>query len=995
MTICSLAVLQLAALLFNWSDKPSWVHSSSVRTAEVRMPDGKVESIRMPFGWSRLNIEKCDAPGLKFSDSAPVLPPEPARECETARAGRTSDDNEPLAAMTDAAGWRVECSDAEASVETSRDKVIFGDGSVRLWYRAKGDSPSVRMVPPGGGIAVAQPFSAVSLWVYGYRYSYSPRLDPDYVIPVMTAEFEDSDGKPFSLRIDHPRGWGGYWFKHWHNLAGPEREKALRGGCVFRGISVSGFKNRDYSIAVDMTSFCAFREGLGRPDVRPRPKRPYSLFPDQPQGMNTGAGRLEFPTTPDTVVPPGVAENPDLEFRFPAKPEESWDDLAFRWKGGEWTALAHGGGVVPRSAARGGVFKFRRVGNSVVLDMKCAPGGEAEKVSFGVPALGPDARKWYVPYLYSCVPEPGAKRNTRPGVMAFKRGADTLFASATFDWYLTGASAPYGSKDAPFGGVTYAKRTDGRRNPCYERVVWSVSPTFSEVLPNVANPPSLYRREAGSRAFAFSTPRGKTRATLLEEWRATRRSGMNRVYVNDHEDMWRDYMESFTFKTNAAPLKGGDAAQLAFGRQMRETLGYRYGPYNNFSDYPPTNENWNPDFVALEPDGQPRTSWVRSYLPKPAWAATMCERLCGAIAAKFPFDNCYSDVSTAYSPWDRQDYDARIPGAGTLSASFYAYGEILRMQQGIWKGPVHSEGWNHPYYAGLTTGDFARDDYYFGGRDFPGSDAPPWIVDYDLLRIHPLGCGVAMGSMRLFYGDGRFRPKDADAAVDRYLAAILAFGHGPRLDGVGAERMRGYFMVLPMSTAYCVAKVASIGYGDGSGRTVPTSEAVASGAVRRSQVLVEYDNGTRIAANGSMELPFRLDWNGETLELPPGGYVGAAGDGSKVFSGTVGGRRADLAVCKDFVYFDGRGKFASFAEGGSDGPAARLFGESSMFPVEGAEEVVLYSGAKCAEVPYEASKVVALDVDGREMPSAGKWKAQGGRTRLERANGVYSYRVWR
>jgi hypothetical protein len=374
----------------------------------------------------------------------------------------------------------------------------------------------------------------------------------------------------------------------------------------------------------------------------------------------------------------------------------------------------------------------------------------------------------------------------------------------------------------------------------------------------------------------------------------------------------------------------------------------------------------------------------------------MCERLCTVIAKKFPFDNCYSDVSTAYSPWDRQDYDARVAGAGTMAASFYAYGEILRMQQRIWGGPVHSEGLNHPYYAGLTAGDFARDDYYFGGRDFPRTKRPaPWIVDYDLLRIHPLQCGIAMGSAKLFYGKGQAQPKDEELAVDRYVAAVLAFGHGARLNGSNVERWRGYFMVLPMSSAYCTANVASIRYGDGKGGLTSTSKAIADGTIALSHVRVGYDNGVELAVNGSMDTPFKVKWNGSVLELPPAGYVGKAPDGSRVFSGLVDGHRADVAVCKDFVYMDGRGKMVSFPEGGSDGPAVRLFGATSMYPVEGAEEVILYAGTKTAEVPYKASKVVALDFDGKELANAGKWETVGGRTRFYRAPRVHSYRVWR
>jgi hypothetical protein len=345
------------------------MYSTSVRTAEVKGKDGRIRTERFPFGWSRVNLEKCKAPGVAFSDKAPVLPPEAVRECETAGAGRRQDDHQPFLAMIGADGWSVECANAEGAVETTRDKIIFGDGTLRLWYRAKGSKPSIRLVPPGGSKRIDSPFSALSLWIYGYRNHYDSRLDPNYVVPVVTAEFEDGQGKPFSLRVDHPRGWGGYWFQHLRHLSGLNLQKAMKGGCVFKGLTLSGFKNPDYSIAIDMTSFCLFRKKESQIRLPLRPKRPYALFPDQPQGMNTGKGTLEFPTTPDTVIPPGVKANPDLEFRFPANPEVSWDDLAFRWKGGEWMPMAKGGGVVPRAAAKGGTFNFRRVGFDAVVKL--------------------------------------------------------------------------------------------------------------------------------------------------------------------------------------------------------------------------------------------------------------------------------------------------------------------------------------------------------------------------------------------------------------------------------------------------------------------------------------------------------------------------------------------------------------------------------------------------------------------------------------------------
>jgi hypothetical protein len=87
------------------------------------------------------------------------------------------------------------------------------------------------------------------------------------------------------------------------------------------------------------------------------------------------------------------------------------------------------------------------------------------------------------------------------------------------------------------------------------------------------------------------------------------------------------------------------------------------------------------------------------------------------------------------SCWRRVDYDARIPGAGTLLSQFYAYGQLMLHQQQVWNGPVFSEGGNHWYYAGLITGSFAQDRGYNLASD-------PWLVDFDLRQLHPLGCDV-------------------------------------------------------------------------------------------------------------------------------------------------------------------------------------------------------------------------------------------------------------
>ena len=127
------------------------------------------------------------------------------------------------------------------------------------------------------------------------------------------------------------------------------------------------------------------------------------------------------------------------------------------------------------------------------------------------------------------------------------------------------------------------------------------------------------------------------------------------------------------------------------------------------------------------------------------------------------------------------------------SQSFYAYGEIMLHQKQTWDGPVYSEGNNHWYYCGLTDGNYAQDQRY-NLRD------KPWLVDFDLLKMHDLCCNFGVGNISMFYGRkadlGRSSEEIRDT-LDRFLAATLAFGHpGFLLRAGGVESsMRSYYML--------------------------------------------------------------------------------------------------------------------------------------------------------------------------------------------------------
>lgn len=246
-----------------------------------------------------------------------------------------------------------------------------------------------------------------------------------------------------------------------------------------------------------------------------------------------------------------------------------------------------------------------------------------------------------------------------------------------------------------------------------------------------------------------------------------------------------------------------------------------------------------------------------------------------------------------------------------------------------------------------------------------------------------------MGLPVTFFGpDGRQRPADRDAALDRYIAAELAYGHGPVYvqEGVQGE-LRSYFLPLGISTKYSAAEVAEIRYADAAGNLLDTAAAIGSGALSRSQARVVYSDGTVLAVNGSTTEPFVLEWEGRKTELMPNGFAGRSGDGTvKLFSSLRDGHRADLSICPDYVYIDGRGTFTRFDEGGSDHVLLRLPEPG------GTEEVLLLLGTSEAELPYTAARITALAEDGSEMATSVPFTIRDGRTVVRPVKGVYSFR---
>lgn len=942
------------------------------------------------------------------------------RPYEMVWANRNQDDNPPLVDFETMDGWQVWTKNTAAKIERTREQQIWDKYVAKLTYRSTGDGEQLAFGPPQP-IKITQPFDAVTCWIYGNNWGYAPNVKTPAVS--ISALFLDAQNR--EVRV--PLTWVNWeeWFLC-HQRLTPEQIAMVKDGASFVRFEVTGGRNKEDRVLY-FDNLAVFTEKFAPLTFEPRPERGIPMFPGQTTGTNTGPGKLPFPSRLQTILPDNVTKDfkttlttqgasyvftykgADGTLVYKVTPQTgTWSDVSAYWQGG-------GGAIKP--LVDGGVFfqkasqplapeKIEPLGNelkgdelvsrwrmtseagaaevtyvyrlwnkSLVIDT-IAPGGAVAEVRYGH-AEGVDNPRLVTNPYYHYDP-------ARPAVVVIGPPDKPLFLTGNTDWYLSNASLPFAvneikdGKVSYQGGTRYVAKTDGKRNDVYERFFVTLSPLYEEVLPTPANPVSPWKQVAGTHVWRAHG--ASDRAGDAAYWTSIWRYGMRECLITDHETGWRDGGESFTFRTRAAPKKGGDQGQYDYARLMQDKLGFVYGPYNNYTDFSPVNEFWSFDLISRTPDNQLEDAWMRCYAPKPTRAVEYCAKLAPIIQSKFHFSTAYCDVHTAVAPWQRVDYDARVPGAGTFDDTYYSYGEIMLLQKKAWNGPVYSEGNHHFWYSGLTDGNYAQDRLY----DIPNM---PWLVDLDLRKMHPLCCNFGMGAESMFYGE--HGPDDnseeaKQAFTDRFLAATVAFGHPGFLAAAGGfdKTLRSYYMLQQLHSNYCLASVADIRYLDAKGTRLTTSQAVANEAYKRSQILTTYDNGTVTLVNGNRTERLVCPQG----NLPPNGYTGWTKDKSiVVFSGDSGPGtpRYDYCVSPAYLYVDGRGRFTRQEKAASDGLGiCRLLGK-------GQAEIIPYKGADCG-FAVTADTAVALDKDGKEIGPA-QLRVARGLTYVVPVDGAFSY----
>ena len=972
--------------------------------------------------------------GLAFAGLAQTVIPEPdpaekpgERPYEMVWANRV-EPAPPTLRFDQLAGWRLNVAGAaQATLQVTRAQNVWDRPVARLRYRGNGEKssqPRITLVLPSP-VAIPDDADSVDFWLFGNRWDWE---NPPDTPPVrVVAQLRDADGQERELALDTVR-WKEWWLVH-RRLPGDFKRPLRLERLAFTG----GFQAEWREVFFDSLRF--YREELAPLHFAPRPERNLTLFAGQSPGANTGPGRLPFPTREETILPLQLAgpftnavEAPaEGAYRFDYRGADGAVSYAFRPAAGlgslratfngapvgellrgasvvvtgaaptnALTEAALANGVVSARYADGTTLRLRLWQKSLVLDVVNTSGQAAE---FRCGEIGEvkDARTIFVPYLnYGGGPH--------PCVLLSRAGTNAVFTSLWLDWYRSNGSEPYaaesveGARARINGGVRYLPRTDGQRNPMFERFFLTVSPRFEEVLPVIPTPVGLHAAEAADRLWQESWGPDDYEKQMQRSQRL-RAYGIEKLIQCNHEIAWRDGGESFTLRTRAAPKKGGDDALKRYVAHQR-SLGWLSGLYSNYTDYAPVNEYWSPDWVQRAANGDWRPAWPRNYALKPLKAVEFDALLAPQIKAKYGSNSAYTDVHTAVAPWGYNDYDARVPGAGTFAQTLYAYGELLRHDSQTYGGPIFSEGTYHWLYAGLADGNYAL---AYDGRPLAKE---PLLPVFDLLQIHAKECDIGMGWTAHFcdpLGDWR-KPENLDRAIDRFLLHTLAYGHLGWLveEDFGIERAcRSYYLLQQVQARYGLKVPERIAYWDGSDLVDVSAALVRDLPRTRRQLYVKYPGGLELWLNDHTNDVWRVSLRGRQaapaeaafaeLPVPPAGWVAFAGDGSLLsFSALAGTNKVDYLRSPAYVYLDGR-------EHWFETPEASTAGALAISPAGEQKLQVIHiagDGAFTIRRPFDVrgqvKAVETFDVEGKAL-AAPKFSDDGKETRIEPVAGAIRY----
>ena len=459
-----------------------------------------------------------------------------------------------------------------------------------------------------------------------------------------------------------------------------------------------------------------------------------------------------------------------------------------------------------------------------------------------------------------------------------------LFASAYFDWTDSHATTQ------AFPKLVYGALTDGSRNAVHDRVIIAASWHLQEIFANQPHAPSKYlARLAGRTVLDIWGGRFDEIAKQIE---VLRDHGIGNCVALIHDWQRDGYDNGLPAQYPAAEKLGGDTG-LRGAIAAAKKSGCYAGVHENYVDYYPNYEHFDEREISRTSKDELMKAWfnpgtkIQSFASKPNLMIELAARESPEIHRRYGTDASFLDVNSSVVPWWRADMEKGEPGAGMLS-------EFRDRAAALWEylgrthdGPVFGEGNHQFFWSGALDGVEAQ----WGTRSL--------LVDFDLLKIHPLQANHGMGYYERWSKAGVDPQKPEQ--LDAYRMQEVAFGHQPFLGGsLWSEVPIAWVeqnLIGPVAKRYGMARVTTIRYMV-DGAWVDTD--AAADVADWSRVQVRYDNGDTITANAARE-PLQ---DGD-LTLPQYGWS-ARGPGLLAYTALKQGIVVDYAETGGAVFANPR-----------------------------------------------------------------------------------------
>ena len=602
-------------------------------------------------------------------------------------------------------------------------------------------------------------------------------------------------------------------------------------------------------------------------------------------------GNLEYTwSKPDTEAAPFLG---DITIRARMKGEEP---VETRLVGSsvEWTAPA------TLTAAR-----WLRGTDSITLAREFELGGEPAAVSVAARIVGKslvfdiacsrpviasfDAGRWLPTLRRVPVPAPyySGQINYLP--------AENLFVNAFLDWTASNASSIDGAR------AIYQPLTDGSRNSLRERAVYTAAWHLAEALPSIPNPPSPYLRQVGDKVtldvWGGSFDGIAARLETLHD------IGLDKCVVLIHNWQRSGYDNALPMHYPANADLGGDGAMKRLVATAKR-LGYLIALHENYVDYYPNFDFFDPADISLTSRGEQEKAWfnpgtgIQSFAVKPNSILKFARQQSPEIHRRYGSNANYLDVHSAVPPWFHVDFRAGEVGAGMFSRVWDVHRELWAFERETFGGPVFGEGNNHWYWSGLLDGAEAQTG---AGWPHAQADTMPLAVDFDLLRIHPLQCNQGVGYYERWASSIGWGRAPTLEQLDQYRMQEIAYAHSGFLGSTtwASEPLAWleHHLTTPVSARFADANPILIRY-QVNDKWVDSTAAAKANAWDR--VEVRYSNGLTITANNSSK---SMAVGGRVL--PKHGWL-ARGAGVTAFTAHLGDNLVDYAETDSSVFANAR-----------------------------------------------------------------------------------------